>query len=156
MAMGGKAGEQFTDINVTPLTDVFLVLLVIMILVAPLVNISVLKVDPPVASSSSPAKPEEEKVKLDVEVTKDGVVMVNKQVVKVIIRILAARLRKTSTTSPFSLDSHVGATRRVAPAISSADIRLSRRHSDSRRWPTTGRDTLRGQCIKRNRRQDRR
>ena len=80
MAMGGKAGEQFTDINVTPLTDVFLVLLVIMILVAPLVNISVLKVDPPVASSSAPPpKPEDEKIKLDVEVTKEGTVLVNKQ-----------------------------------------------------------------------------
>jgi len=77
MAMGGKAGEQFTDINVTPLTDVFLVLLVIMILVAPLVNTSVLKVDPPVASSSKPAEPDKEE-KLDVEVTKDGVITINK------------------------------------------------------------------------------
>jgi biopolymer transport protein ExbD/biopolymer transport protein TolR len=77
MAMGGKAGEQFTDINVTPLTDVFLVLLVIMILVAPLVNTSVLKVDPPAASSA--AKPQEDKeVKLDVEVSKDGIVTINK------------------------------------------------------------------------------
>ena len=32
MAIGGRAGESFTEINVTPLTDVFLVLLVIMIL----------------------------------------------------------------------------------------------------------------------------
>lgn len=79
MAMGGKAGEQFTEINVTPLTDVFLVLLVIMILVAPLVNVSVLKVDPPVASSSQQKPPEEEKgPKLDVEVTKEGQVLVNK------------------------------------------------------------------------------
>ena len=30
----GQVGEEFTDINVTPLTDVFLVLLVIMILIA--------------------------------------------------------------------------------------------------------------------------
>ena len=78
MAMGGKAGEQFTDINVTPLTDVFLVLLVIMILVAPLVNVSVLKVDPPVASSSKPAEPDKGP-KIEVEVTKDGAVLVNKQ-----------------------------------------------------------------------------
>jgi biopolymer transport protein ExbD len=82
MAMGGKAGEQFTDINVTPLTDVFLVLLVIMILVAPLVNMSVLKVDPPSASSSNQKPPEEDKgPKLDVEVSKDGVVLVNKEAV---------------------------------------------------------------------------
>lgn len=75
---GGKAGDQFTDINVTPLTDVFLVLLVIMILVAPLVNTSVLKVDPPVASSSRPAEPEKGP-KIEVEVNKDGVVKVNNQ-----------------------------------------------------------------------------
>ena len=78
MAMGGKAGEQFTEINVTPLTDVFLVLLVIMILVAPLVNMSVLKVDPPTASSSKPAEPEKGP-KLDVLVTKDGIVKLNNQ-----------------------------------------------------------------------------
>jgi biopolymer transport protein ExbD/biopolymer transport protein TolR len=77
MAMpGGKAGDQFTEINVTPLTDVFLVLLVIMILVAPLVNSSVLKVDPPVASSSKPAEPDKGP-KITVNVTKDGVVKVN-------------------------------------------------------------------------------
>lgn len=47
MALGGKAGEVFSEINVTPLTDVFLVLLVIMVLIAPLVNQSVLKVEAP-------------------------------------------------------------------------------------------------------------
>lgn len=75
MAMG-KSGEIFTDINVTPLTDVFLVLLVIMILVAPLVNMSVLKVDPPVASSSRPAEPDKGP-KIEVNVTAAGVVTVN-------------------------------------------------------------------------------
>ncbi len=34
----GAAGENFEEINVTPLTDVFLVLLVIMILIAPLID----------------------------------------------------------------------------------------------------------------------
>lgn len=79
MAMpGGKAGEQFTEINVTPLTDVFLVLLVIMILVAPLVNMSVLKVDPPAMPGQPPKNPEPEKgPKLDVQVLKNGIVKVN-------------------------------------------------------------------------------
>lgn len=77
MGMGGKAGEQFTDINVTPLTDVFLVLLVIMILVAPLVNMSVLKVDPPAPPNPNAKPPEPEKVKLDVDVSKEGIVKVN-------------------------------------------------------------------------------
>ena len=43
MAMGGEAGAQFEEINVTPLTDVFLVLLVIMILIAPLIDKSELE-----------------------------------------------------------------------------------------------------------------
>jgi biopolymer transport protein ExbD/biopolymer transport protein TolR len=76
MAMGGRTGETFTDINVTPLTDVFLVLLVIMILVAPLVNQTVLKVDPPQAASNQPSKPDNE-AKLDVYVSSAGVVKLN-------------------------------------------------------------------------------
>jgi len=75
MAMGGKVGEQFTEINVTPLTDVFLVLLVIMILVAPLVNTSVLKVDPPTSHPVPTVKTEGPK--LEVRVSKEGAVTVN-------------------------------------------------------------------------------
>jgi biopolymer transport protein ExbD/biopolymer transport protein TolR len=77
MAMGGRTGEVFCEINVTPLTDVFLVLLVIMILVAPLVNQTVLKVDPPQQNSSSKPQPPEKGPKLDVLVTKEGRVLVN-------------------------------------------------------------------------------
>ena len=76
MAMGGKAGETFTEINVTPLTDVFLVLLVIMILIAPLVNQAVLKVSPPAISTEKP--PEDDKrPKLNVDVTAEGTISVN-------------------------------------------------------------------------------
>ncbi|HEY9792200.1 MAG TPA: biopolymer transporter ExbD [Candidatus Obscuribacterales bacterium] len=44
---GGSAGQTFDEINVTPLTDVFLVLLVIMILIAPIIDKSDLKIKPP-------------------------------------------------------------------------------------------------------------
>jgi biopolymer transport protein ExbD len=79
MAMGGRTGETFTDINVTPLTDVFLVLLVIMILVAPLVNQTVLKVDPPQAPSKDQPKPppEDKGPKIKIDVTAQGVVNIN-------------------------------------------------------------------------------
>ncbi|MBX9686998.1 MAG: biopolymer transporter ExbD [Candidatus Obscuribacterales bacterium] len=79
MAMGGRTGETFTDINVTPLTDVFLVLLVIMILVAPLVNQTVLKVDPPQAPSNQPQQkpPEDKRPKIRIDVSAQGVVTVN-------------------------------------------------------------------------------
>jgi biopolymer transport protein ExbD len=76
MAMGGRAGEVFTEINVTPLTDVFLVLLVIMILIAPLVNQTVLKVDPPAPSANKP-QPEDKGPKINVDVNAQGVIKVN-------------------------------------------------------------------------------
>lgn len=76
MAMGGKAGEVFTEINVTPLTDVFLVLLVIMILIAPLVNQAVLKVDPPGQSSTAKPDPKKE-VTINCDVLKTGEIKIN-------------------------------------------------------------------------------
>ena len=78
MAIGGRAGETFTEINVTPLTDVFLVLLVIMILIAPLVNQSVLKVVPP-STGAANHNPPDKGPKIDVEVQANGVVKVNQQ-----------------------------------------------------------------------------
>jgi biopolymer transport protein ExbD/biopolymer transport protein TolR len=82
MAMGGKAGETFTEINVTPLTDVFLVLLVIMILIAPLVNQAVLKVDPPGRSDQQKQPPPKDEPKINVDVSKTGEVKVNNVVVE--------------------------------------------------------------------------
>lgn len=81
MAMGGKAGEVFTEINVTPLTDVFLVLLVIMILIAPLVNQAVLKVDPPGVSNKQDQK-EDKDTKINVDVSKSGEIKINGKVVQ--------------------------------------------------------------------------
>src|SRR5271163_3039203 len=78
MAMGGRAGDIFTEINVTPLTDVFLVLLVIMILIAPLVNQTVLKVDPPSTNSANKPHPDKGPV-INVEVTAQNVIKVNGQ-----------------------------------------------------------------------------
>jgi biopolymer transport protein ExbD/biopolymer transport protein TolR len=78
MALGGKAGDLFTEINVTPLTDVFLVLLVIMILIAPLVNQAVLKVEPP-NQGSSQKQPEDKGPKIDVHVTANGEIILNNQ-----------------------------------------------------------------------------
>ncbi len=81
MAMvGGRAGDIFTDINVTPLTDVFLVLLVIMILIAPLVNQTVLKVEPP-STNSSQQKQADKGPTINVEVTAQNTIKVNGQVI---------------------------------------------------------------------------
>lgn len=125
MAMGGKAGEQFTEINVTPLTDVFLVLLVIMILVAPLVNMSVLKVDPPAQSSSKPAEPEKGP-KIDVEVTKDGVVTVNKAPISppdtmhIQQAIVAEQQRAGNPDIPLNLQSDADALQKHVVAVMDA------------------------------------
>ena len=76
MAIGGKAGAVFTEINVTPLTDVFLVLLVIMILIAPQANQTVLKVDPPAAGAAHPPQ-DDKSQKITVDVEASGIVKVN-------------------------------------------------------------------------------
>ena len=71
----GSGGRQtFSEINITPLTDVFLVLLIIMILIAPLINQSSLKVEPPVAEHG---KAEQQNKTITVEVSKEGIIAVN-------------------------------------------------------------------------------
>ena len=80
MAMGGRSGEIFTEINVTPLTDVFLVLLVIMILIAPLVNQTVLKVNAPQNSHNPPPPPKNEP-KIDAQVEANGQIKINGNVI---------------------------------------------------------------------------
>jgi biopolymer transport protein ExbD/biopolymer transport protein TolR len=72
----GAAGEEFTDINVTPLTDVFLVLLVIMILIAPLIDKSDLKIKPPETKN---AKKVDESKGIFIDVDKEGQIAINGQ-----------------------------------------------------------------------------
>jgi len=125
MAMpGGKAGDQFKDINVTPLTDVFLVLLVIMILIAPLVNQSVLKVDPP--SASSQAQKPETGPKIDVMVTKEGVVRVNNRDIAppdtehLMQAIQAEQAHAGATDIPLNLSSDADALQKYVVAVMDA------------------------------------
>ena len=66
---GGKQGKKFVDeINITPLTDVFLVLLIIMMVVAPMLKTIRTDIHPPDVQGANPLT----KVKLLVEITKDG------------------------------------------------------------------------------------
>ena len=127
MAMGGRTGETFTDINVTPLTDVFLVLLVIMILVAPLVNQTVLKVDPPQAPSNSQQKPPEEKgPKIRVEVSAQGIVTLNGSPVSpadsfTIQQRISAEQQKAGTPDiPLELQSDADAMQKYVVAVMDA------------------------------------
>jgi biopolymer transport protein ExbD len=70
----GAAGEAFTEINVTPLTDVFLVLLVIMILIAPLIDKSDLKIKPPETKN---AKKVDESKGVFIDIDKEGQIAIN-------------------------------------------------------------------------------
>lgn len=73
MAMG-QTGQNFEEINVTPLTDVFLVLLVIMILIAPLIDKSDLKIKPPETRN---AKKDDASKAIFIDVDKDGSIAIN-------------------------------------------------------------------------------
>jgi biopolymer transport protein ExbD/biopolymer transport protein TolR len=70
----GASGDTFTDINVTPLTDVFLVLLVIMILIAPLIDKSDLKIKPPETKN---AKKDDESKAIFIDIDKEGQIAIN-------------------------------------------------------------------------------
>ncbi len=73
MSMGASL-EEFGEINVTPLTDVFLVLLVIMILIAPLIDKSDLKIKPPKTLN---AKKVNETKGITIDIDKEGKIAVN-------------------------------------------------------------------------------
>lgn len=78
MAIYGRSGTVFNSINVTPLTDVFLVLLVIMILIVPLTkDRCVLKIDPP--GRGCPVVPNTDQKYLTIEIAVDGTVKFNGQ-----------------------------------------------------------------------------
>jgi len=73
MAMSTKKGKLFTEINITPLTDIFLVLLIIMMVVAPTFQsmdnaISVPEINSGVAIEQTNA---------EVAITKEGLMYIN-------------------------------------------------------------------------------
>jgi biopolymer transport protein ExbD/biopolymer transport protein TolR len=78
MSIGANIGE-FNEINVTPLTDVFLVLLVIMILIAPLIDKSELKIKPP---ETQHAKKDDASKGIFIDIDKEGQIAVNGRAVK--------------------------------------------------------------------------
>ncbi len=74
MAFGSeKQGKIFSEINITPLTDIFLVLLIIMMVVAPSFQSNDTAVDVPVINNGVNI----EETKITVSVTKDGAMYLN-------------------------------------------------------------------------------
>lgn len=75
MGMGtSKKQGQFTDINITPLTDIFLVLLIIMMVIAPMFQNVDQKIEIPEINSGISV----EQKMINVAVTKEGAYYVNK------------------------------------------------------------------------------
>jgi biopolymer transport protein ExbD len=74
MSISAASGQEFQDINVTPLTDVFLVLLVIMILIAPLIDKSDLKIKPPETRN---AKKDDANKCIDIDIDQEGQIAIN-------------------------------------------------------------------------------
>lgn len=77
MAIGGlgSSNDEFSEINITPLTDVFLILFLIMIVIAPLINQTALKLDPPKAQHGTTVS---SKVKaINLEISSDGLIAIN-------------------------------------------------------------------------------
>lgn len=67
-------GGDFSEINITPLTDVFLILFLIMIVIAPLINQTALKIDPPKAQYGKAVK--NSKV-INLEIDSEGMIAIN-------------------------------------------------------------------------------
>jgi biopolymer transport protein ExbD/biopolymer transport protein TolR len=76
MAFGsGGNQEEFSEINITPLTDVFLILFLIMIVIAPLINQTALKLDPPKAKNGQNVSSKAKAIIL--EISKEGLIAIN-------------------------------------------------------------------------------
>ena len=74
MAFGSeKQGKIFSEINITPLTDIFLVLLIIMMVVAPVLQSNDTPVEYPEVNNGVNI----EESKVSVSVTADGIIYVN-------------------------------------------------------------------------------
>lgn len=76
MSISSKSRENFNEINITPLTDIFLVLLIIMMVVAPMFQNVDQNIEVPEINSGLSVEEKE----LIVSITKDGQFYVNKEI----------------------------------------------------------------------------
>lgn len=94
MPLTGKVKRRLVDeINITPLTDVFLVLLTIMIVIAPLMKMTRMEIRTPEVDSGASIDPK----KLMVEVTKEGIYYVKGEQTP---EVELANVLKASATEP--------------------------------------------------------
>ena len=99
MAMsGGNQGGTMADINVTPLVDVMLVLLIIFMITAPMLNNAGVEIDLP--RSESPPLPMEEDEQLILSMRADGKVFINELETAFELGELLPRLREIAKANP--------------------------------------------------------
>ncbi|MCH2227420.1 MAG: biopolymer transporter ExbD [Candidatus Caenarcaniphilales bacterium] len=72
---GGNNGSDFSEINITPLTDVFLILFLIMVVIAPMINETSLPITPPAAKNGAAAQNEGKVINL--EISAEGLIAIN-------------------------------------------------------------------------------
>jgi len=81
--MNVKSRKQrlVADINITPFTDVILVLLVIFMITTPLISQSNIKVNLPEAKSGMPAAGARQQLQAEVTITREGMVYLDEKLV---------------------------------------------------------------------------
>lgn len=95
MALNGKQGQIFSEINITPLTDIFLVLLIIMMFVAPMFQSVDKNIEIPEINSGV-AIPEDAK-NVTLSISKDGHYYINSKEINP--QNLTSELKTLSTTA---------------------------------------------------------
>jgi len=94
---GGEAGlhRPLADINVTPLVDVMLVLLIVFMITAPMLAQG-LKVDLPQAKAAKPVNPKDPIV---VSITKEGAIAVGKDTIQItdLVGLLRGKMENDAT-----------------------------------------------------------
>jgi biopolymer transport protein ExbD len=76
MTPGSNAGQSYSEINMTPLIDVMLVLLIIFIITLPS-QTHAIKIDNPLPSTEEPRTPPEV---IDLQIDFDGTLLWNKKI----------------------------------------------------------------------------
>jgi len=98
MRAGGRK-QVFNEINITPLTDIFLVLLIIMMVVAPMLDTKGLKVAVPSVGPSQEVK-EDPKI-IELSISESGQYTINKEEVSPMF--LANKFRELKDSKPDGL-----------------------------------------------------
>ena len=95
---GGSAGGTMADINVTPLVDVMLVLLIIFMITAPMMNNAGVEIDLPKAEAPPLNMEDEEQIVLSMQ--EDGLVLMNDLDTPFTLEELPDRLRAIADANP--------------------------------------------------------